>query len=80
MLRGRSGENSTFKEPETTDTTLEVCRKSGNPAFKGLETLDMALDSLHKNNHTHRLIYRGTSFIKSKSLISYNCEFGKFQL
>jgi hypothetical protein len=33
---------------ETTDTTLEVCRKSGNPAFKGPETLDTALDSLHR--------------------------------
>jgi hypothetical protein len=33
-----------------------VCRKNGNPAFKGLETLDTAHDSLHKNKHTHRLI------------------------
>jgi hypothetical protein len=26
----------------------QVCRKSGNPTFKGPETLDTALDSLHK--------------------------------
>jgi hypothetical protein len=31
----------------------QVCRKSGNPAFKGPETLDTALDSLHRKiTHT----------------------------
>jgi hypothetical protein len=34
----------------------QVCRKSGNPAFKGPETLDMALDSLRRKI-THTDIY-----------------------
>ena len=45
---GRSCGNSAFREPETTDTSLEVCHKTRNPAFKGPETLDTTLDSLHK--------------------------------
>ena len=31
-----------------TSNLCQVCRKSGNPAFKGPETLDTTLDSLHK--------------------------------
>ena len=33
-----------------------MCRKSGNPAFKGPETLDMALDSLRRK-HTNNILW-----------------------
>ena len=39
---------------EETSNLCQVCRKSGNPTFKGPETLDTTLDSLHRKNHTHR--------------------------
>ena len=31
-----------------TSNIHQVCRKSGNPSFKGPETLDTTMDSLHR--------------------------------
>jgi len=48
--------HSTLYVLSITSNLCQVCRKSGNPAFKGPETLDMALDSLHRKI-THPDIY-----------------------
>ena len=59
LWREREGQIGSCPTAQAETSNLcQVCHKSGNPTFKGPETLDMALDSLHrKNNHTPTLTH-----------------------
>jgi hypothetical protein len=48
----RGGQIGSWPTAQAETSNPQVCRKSGNPAFKGPETLDTALDSLHEKSHT----------------------------